>query len=454
MAIASESLVLKLLDIVILLLEGDKLGCDEMQFGFQAKSSTTMCSWAVTSVIDHYLSNGRAVYGCAMDLSKAFDMVEWTDLFTTLMKRGVEPVFLRVLLHVYRNQQCDVKWGGKFSTRFSVSNGVRQGAVSSPLLFSVYIDDLFRILRRSGLGCYISNVFYACFGYADDLLLLSASRSGLQELVRICEKFARMKSLKFSTSADPEKSKTKCIIFSRRPVDSRKVAPIMLNADPLPWVTKVKHLGNVLQCDNTMRTDLAQKRGKLIGKLNSLSQEFHYVDPKVFVKILNVYASSFYGSNLWDLFSPDCNRIYTSWNVAMRICFNVDRTTHRYFIEELSESLHPKVMLCSRYVSFQKSLLTCSKFPVKFLASLCQLDQRTVFGRTLREIGNLCGSPPETFPCSTMVKRKMMYARVPDAESWRPGLLKELMEVRSSKSALPGFSQEEVEEMIKFVCTS
>ena len=114
-----------------------------MQFGFQAKSSTTMCTWAVNSVIDHFISNGRTVFGCAMDLSKAFDMVEWTELFSSLLERGVEPVFLRVLLHVYQNQQCNVKWGDKFSQRFSVSNGVRQGAVSSPLLFSVSINDLF-----------------------------------------------------------------------------------------------------------------------------------------------------------------------------------------------------------------------------------------------------------------------------------------------------------------------
>ena len=48
MAIASGSLVLKLLDIVILMLEGDKLECDPLQFGFQAKSSTSICSWTWT----------------------------------------------------------------------------------------------------------------------------------------------------------------------------------------------------------------------------------------------------------------------------------------------------------------------------------------------------------------------------------------------------------------------
>ena len=203
-----------------------------------------------------------------------------------------------------------------------------------------------------------------------------------------------------------------------------------------------------------MRIDLAQKRGKLIGKLNSLSQEFHYVDPSVFVKILNIYASSFYGSSLWDLFSTDCEKIYTSWNVAIRICFDVDRTTHRYFIEELSESLHPKVMLCSRYVSFHKSLLTCDKFPVRFLASLHQNDQRTVFGRTLRQIGNMCGLPPQHFPSKILVKRKMKYFGVPNSETWRPSLLRDLLGARQDRSALPGFSSAEIEEMIKFVCTS
>ena len=78
-----------------------------------------------------------------------------------------------------------------------------------------------------------------------------------------------------------------------------------------------------------MQMDMAQKRGKLIGKL----------------KTLNISAASFYGSSLWDLYSKGCERIYAAWNVAIRICFNVDRSTHRYLIEELSDSIHPKVML-------------------------------------------------------------------------------------------------------------
>ena len=339
-AIASGSLVLKLLDIVVLMLEGEKLACDQMQFGFQAKASTSMCSWTATTVIEHYNQNGSVVYGCAMDLSKAFDLVEWVNLFNTLIERKVEPVFLRIMLYVYMNQSCDVKWNGKFSARFPVKNGVRQGAVSSPLLFSVYIDELLVRLRNSGLGCSIDIHFYGCLCYADDLLLLSATRSGLQSMVTICEKFAKSKSLKFSTNTDPIKSKTKCVIFSPRVKDRTGVTPIVLNGGPLPWVGEVKHLGNFLQSENKMRHDVAVKRGKFIGSLNSMLQELHFVDSNVFMKLVNIYCTSFYGSNLWDLYSKDVDRIFKSWNVTVRNVLKLPFTTHRYLIEPLDLCVH------------------------------------------------------------------------------------------------------------------
>ena len=52
--------------------------------------------------------------------------------------------------------------------RFSFTNGVIQGLVNSPILFSVYIDDLFKILRASGFGCRVVSSFFGWFGYADE----------------------------------------------------------------------------------------------------------------------------------------------------------------------------------------------------------------------------------------------------------------------------------------------
>ena len=201
--------------------------------------------------------------------------------------------------------------------------------------------------------------------FADDIFLLSASRSGLQEMVNLCQKFAASKNLKFGTNPDPKKAKTKCIVFTKRKKPGQPPANIQLNGVILPWVTQVKHLGHTLQSDNSMKVDIALKRGAFIGKVNSLLQEFHAVSPEVFIKILNVYATSLYGSNTWDILSTDCEKLYNSYNVTIRNALHIDRCTHRYLIQPLSGNPHLKVMLASWYASFFQSLVVIRKMAIK-----------------------------------------------------------------------------------------
>ena len=56
------------------------------------------------------------------------------------------------------------------------------------------------------LGATPKRGIQGCLGYADDLLLLSASRTGIKGMVSIKEKFAKNKDLKFRTDEDPNKS--------------------------------------------------------------------------------------------------------------------------------------------------------------------------------------------------------------------------------------------------------
>jgi hypothetical protein len=151
---------------------------------------------------------------------------------------------------------------------------------------------LLTILRVSGHGCHINGMFFGAMIFPDDIFLLSASRNGLQVMVDICQDFVTSRNLKFGTNIDPDKSKTKCIVFAKRTKPNLKPANIILNGDRLPWVKQVKHLGHTLKSDNSMRTDVAQKRGAYIGKINSLLQEFHSVTSEVFLKLMNTYALS------------------------------------------------------------------------------------------------------------------------------------------------------------------
>ena len=87
-------------------------------------------------------------------------------------------------MFIYSNQKCNVRWGNAFSNTFNVQNGVRQGAVSSPVLFCIYIDKIIKLLRCSTIGCQIQGVYMGIWVYADDIILLSPSRTGLQEMVK------------------------------------------------------------------------------------------------------------------------------------------------------------------------------------------------------------------------------------------------------------------------------
>ena len=150
------------------------------------------------------------------------------------------------------------------------------------------------------------------------------------------------------------------------------------------------YLETLLQSDNSMSIDIAQKRGKYIGKVNSLLQEFHFVNPDIMTKLVNVYATSFYGSGTWYIFSTSCEKLYKSWNITIRQIFNLEWSTHRYLIEHISGCLHLKVMLVSRYITFYKTLISSSKIRVSFLSRLIENDIRTVLGRTLQSIKQQC----------------------------------------------------------------
>ena len=200
---------------------------DDLQFGFQKENSTSLCSWMVFETIDYYIRNGSIVYGVLMDCTKAFDTIQHSKMFKKMLDAKVPGVVVRLLIFIYRTQKAEVHWKDSYSDQFLVRNGVRQGAILSPILFCFYMNDLFKLLRDARTGCYIGNYFAGAMGYADDLLMLCPSRKGLQEMINIAEKYAKDHKISFSTHYLPEKSKTKGIVFSKRDLNWTP-APLML----------------------------------------------------------------------------------------------------------------------------------------------------------------------------------------------------------------------------------
>ena len=265
--------------------------------------------------------------------------------------------------------------------------------------------------------------------------------------------FAKEHNLKFSTNPNPEKSKTKGIIFSKKFIDKTNIAPIMLGEDALPWRDSLKLLGNILDSDNSMKTDSDMKRCKFIGKMHSLNQEFGFVSQEVKMKLVNTYTTSFYGSSLYRLYSSQCDRLYAAYNICVRNTFSVPRRTHRYLIETISQCIHPKVMICTRFVKFVKALNMSSKSGICFLINLVQNDNRTVCGKNLSEIATECNVEKVSLT-SHEVKQNMKYSKIPESEKWRENMLSEMMLYRNTDFVkIDNFLKHEIDEIISMVCT-
>jgi hypothetical protein len=94
------------------------------------------------------------------------------------------------------------------SEYFLAANGVKHGAVMSPVLFCVYIDELLISILKAGVGCYIGGIFIGAFAYADDIVLVAPSATALWRLLTICDDYAREYRIAFNAA------KSKCLIIS------------------------------------------------------------------------------------------------------------------------------------------------------------------------------------------------------------------------------------------------
>ena len=343
---------------------------------------------------------------------------------------------------MYTEQSAKVRWKGSMSDSFSISNGVKQGAVLSAILFCIYIDGLIKEIRRKREGCWVNGAFLGIIVYADDIALLSPSIDGLQNMVSTCERYAESHNLTFSTHENPAKSKTKCVAFLR---EKRTLRNLLLKGKALPWVDSVKHLGTTLTNSNgcSLDQDLLEKRARYVSKNNELRQEFYFAHFKTKIWTNNVYNTSFYGAPLWDYSSRNFEKLEKTWNVSARLMLNLPRNTHRYFIEPLTETHHVTKSIWSRFIRFISNVANGKKKALRRVLGAIENDVRSTTGKNLRtlRLKSVDGKNVYDKP----------YKEMPENDQWRLSMAKELMEIKCGEKSVDMINKE-VDKIVDYVC--
>ena len=436
-AVASSSLILKLLDYVILDLWGEQLASDSLQFGYKRGTSTTDCSWLVTSVADHFLRHGSPIKIATLDAKQGFDRCSWLKIFESLRLR-LPAVISRILMFVYTQQSAYTRWGSAISAPFGLSNSTRQGSVISPAIWCVYMEELIARLRKLGLGCSVHGVFMGVTVYADDVVILAPSRNALAEMLKVTEIFATEYKNVFSTNEDPAKSKSKCIYMTGKEVMQSYPAPVMLNGRPLPWVMSAAHLGHELSQACSPEHAAWVARAKYIDRAASVQEMFSFAEPAEILAAVRVNCCDFYGSNLWNLFGVRAGQVYRSYNTTVKLAWDLPRSTHTWLVTHLLGYGLPSARetILSGFTGFLARLRRSASREVRIMAEVEVRDATGVTGRNVALFERELGSDPRSLtPSQTRDLVRAAVTPIHPEEEWKLELLRDMLEERGELKA-------------------
>ena len=372
-ALTLGTVLSKILDIVILNRQKDVLETSDLQFGFKENLSTSMCSFMVLETIAYYKSKGSNAHVLLLDASKAFDRVDYIKLFGKLGEKGMCPLTMRLLLNMYTNQKLQVKWNNTKSHKFNVTNGVRQGGVLSPFLFSLYVDELLVTLKNNGVGCHMGQYFVGAFGYADDIILLCPSLKGMREMVKICEEYAISHNILFNGK------KSKYLVFGNYKYN----VSLSVNNEMVPRSESALHLGHLLHTKDTYN-QLTEDAIKGFNKsYYSFMARFGTCNTSTKNRLFHQYCQSMYGSQLWLLTSPSVNKMYTKWRTYHRRVMSVPSTTHCDMLPLIAENMSIETRLDCKYIAFYKSIATSKKRIVNYVARNRLHEHASTMGKNM-----------------------------------------------------------------------
>jgi len=428
----------------------DKLCSSNLQFSFKEDHSTVNCCLTLKEVIKYYNNRGSDVYACVLDASKAFDRVQHDKLFELLKQRGIPAIALRMIMDMYGRQSSRVVWNGQNSEYFSSQNGVRQGGVASPLLFTVYIDELLKRLEKHGVGCCVGHEWYGGFGYADDLKLISPSGKGLQLMLKVCKEFGREFGVKFNAR------KSMCMVFTKSKERHQKPLPkIELDDVMLAWVQNVKYLGTFLSSDLSEDTEIRYKQRDFISRSNSVMYKFGYATREVLMMLVGSKCSHFYGCESWDLTHGAINNFSITWNKAIRKIWQLPPHSHRAYLVGLNRGSHALDVIYRRFINMVLKMLNQkSNYKMRFMVLNSLSDERSQIAKNMKFIqkGWNIDSNLSIEEMGLIGKKCLIIPQVSQNDDIVQ-CIRDFNSVIDGESFMDGFNKEELKTIIDLVST-
>lgn len=297
----------------------------EAQAGFRKGRGTIDHLFILTELIKGKMRRNECTEVTFLDLEQAYDSIPRRKLWVAVHDIGIKGKMWRVMRDIYRRNEMRVRVGESLSEPFTVNVGVRQGCPLSPVLFNIFINELanklnpergLRVITMNGEEAIIPSLFFA-----DDICLLTKTRHGTREQVRICDKFATDNNIKFNVN--------KCAVMIFDPKDSgkggleidfkdenrdggtsrknnnneNKVRSLTLGGEEIPFANEYTYLGMTIEKDLKMKKtkEKSRMKTKRITNMIFFNGIINGMNAETTTKLwkMTVEPVAAYGSEIW-----------------------------------------------------------------------------------------------------------------------------------------------------------
>lgn len=255
-----------------------------------------------------------------MDLKRAFDSVYRDGLWYKLINSGIDGKLLSIIRSMYNEAKSCVKQFNTLSEFFSSNVGLLQGEVISPILFSLFLNDIEISLQSSmDAGITLEQISIYLLMFADDAVIFSETIEGLQlsldNLYQYCKKW------KLTFNID----KTKIVVFRKGGKLSQN-EKWTFNGDEIEIVSTFNYIGIVLSSGGSFAKATSTLSGKALKATNALFSitKNKEVPLDIMFNLFDTFVGSVlnYGCEIWGFSRADnierVHRKFCKWLINVK----------------------------------------------------------------------------------------------------------------------------------------
>jgi hypothetical protein len=297
---------------VVKFLEARKVLKSE-QIGFRSKCRPSDHIFVIKALLEKYKKLRKPVFMCFIDFQKAFDSISHPCLLYKLLNMNLNGSIYKLIKDMYSKTVLQVNVGRGLTGEFTSDVGVRQGDNLSPTLFNLFVNDIPDIFDETCDPVTLHRRSLNCLLYADDLVLISDSATGLQNALEKLNKYCD----DWGLTINPQKTKAFMATNQKKPIPLQ----VQIGTTPIECVDEVTYLGIVINKDGSFKNcikTLYNKGLKAMFKLTKMMSPLPNPATSLHLFEHLIKPILLYGSEIWcySLFGSRNHKIVTANNLA------------------------------------------------------------------------------------------------------------------------------------------